>query len=144
MLLSEFEDTEDDEATLGTTIRLLWIEVGILMKSTRVKQTNRSKVKSIGEQIHTNPTVYENMLSHIQMVESINILGYSRLFNQGILKKGIPTKEYGFQLPENPEQHNLLIEILRYLETVAAVPMLQIINKVCGHFPPSFLLSIHS
>lgn len=157
VVASVLEDTKD-VATLGMAIRatrLLWNEMpfynefvksdgvekilGILVKSTRVEQTNRSEVKSIVEQNPYERERVEFMLSHIQMMESIN----SRVFDQEILKKSKPIDEDGFQLPEDPEQHNLFMEILRCLEAVTVVPTLQIIYNVCGNFPPLFLFRVH-
>lgn len=155
VVASVLEDTKD-VATLGMAIRatrLLWNEMpfynefvksdgvekilSILVKSTRVEQTNRSEVKSIVEQNPYERERVEFMLSHIQMMESIN----SRVFDQEILKKSKPIDEDSFQLPEDPEQHSLFMEILRCLEAVTAVPTLQIIYNVSQNeslAPPTF------
>lgn len=148
VVASVLEDTKD-VATLGMAIRatrLLWNEMpfynefvrsdgvekilGILVKSTRVEQTNRGEIQSIVEQNPYERERVEFMLSHIQMMESIN----SRVFDQEILKKSKPIDEDGFKLPEDPEQHNLFMEILKCLEAVTVVPTLQIIYNVSAKF----------
>lgn len=144
VVASVLEDTKD-VATLGMAIRatrLLWNEMpfynefvksdgvekilDILVNGTRVEQTNRSEIKSIVEQSPYEHERVEFMLSHIQMMESIN----SRVFDQEILKKSKPIDEDSFKLPEGPEQNSLFMEIFRCLEAVTAVPSLQIIYNV--------------
>lgn len=148
VVASVLEDTKD-VATLGMAIRatrLLWSEMpfynefvksdgvekilSILVKSTQVERTNHTEAKSICEQ---NPYEHERvefMLSHIQMMESIN----SRAFDHEILKKTKPIDDDGFEIPKDPEQYNLFMEILKCLEVVTALPTLQVIYSVSDHF----------
>lgn len=151
VVASVLEDTKD-VATLSMAVRatrLLWSEMpfydefvrsdgvekilDILVKNTMVEQREHSK--SIVEQNPYERERVEFMLSHIQMMESIN----SRVFDHEILKKSKPVEEDGFRIPTEPEQHNLFIEILKCLEVVTAVPTLRIIYNVSiDHYPSIF------
>lgn len=143
VVASVLEDTKD-VATLSMAIRatrLLWSEMpfydefvrsdgvekilDILVKNTMVEQS-KPEVQSIVEQYPYERARVEFMLSNIQMMESIN----SRVFDHEILKKSKPVGCDGFQIPKEPEQHNLLAEILKCLEVVTAVPTLRIIYNV--------------
>lgn len=143
VVASVLEDTKD-VSTLGMAVRatrLLWNEMpfnqefvrsdgvdkilSILVQNTIVEQCKRD-VKSIVEQNPYESGRVEFMLSSIPMMELIN----SRAFDQEILKKSKPIVDDGFRIPIDPEQHNLVLEILKCLETVTAVPTLQIIYNV--------------
>lgn len=149
VMASVLEDSKD-VATLGMAVRatrLLWSEMpfydefvrsdgvekilDILVKHTKVEP--KREVQSIVEQYPYERERVEFMLSHIQMMESIN----SRVFDHEILKKSKPIDDDGFRIPTDPEQHNLFIEILKCLEVVTAVPTLRIIYNV-SHFYDSY------
>lgn len=130
---SVLEDTKD-VPTLGMAVRatrLLWSEtpflnefvhsdgvekiLGIMIKYTMVEQ-QKKEMKSLVEQSPYERNRVEFMETHIPIMETIN----SRVFDQEILKKNKPVDEDGFQIPEDSEQHNLLIEILKCLEVVTS------------------------
>lgn len=143
VVASVLEDSKD-VSTLGMAVRatrLLWTEMAfydefvrsdgvekildILVKNTIVEQ-NKREVKSLVEQNPYEKERVEFMETHIQMMESIN----SRVFDHEILKKSKPVDENGFQIPTDPEQHSLFMEILKCLEVVTTVPTLRIIYNV--------------
>lgn len=143
VVASVLEDTKD-VPTLGMAIRatrLLWNEMpfydefvrsdgvdrmlGILANTTIVEPSTR-EVKSVVEQNPHEKERVEFMETHIQIMETINSLAFDR----EILKKSKPVDDEGFRIPSDPEQHNLLIEILKCLEIVTSVPTLRIIYSV--------------
>lgn len=144
---SVLEDSKD-VATLGMAVRatrLLWSEtpflnefvqsdgvekiLDIMIKYTMVEQPK--KEMSLVEQNSYEKNRVEFMETHIQIMETIN----SRVFDQEILKKNKPVDEDGFRIPDDSEQHNLLMEILKCLEVVTSSNSnLRIIYNVRMHF----------
>lgn len=143
VVASVLEDTKD-VATLSMAIRatrLLWSEMpfydefvrsdgvekmlGILTKTTIVEPLNR-EAKSIVEQNPYEKERVEFMETNIPHMETIN----SCAFDHEILKKSKPVDDEGFQIPNDPEQHILLIEMMKCLEIVTGVPALRIIYSV--------------
>ncbi|XP_031631636.1 uncharacterized protein LOC116345956 [Contarinia nasturtii] len=134
VLASVLEDTKD-VATMGMAVRatrLLWNEMpfnnefvqsdgvekilGILIKYTIVEQ-KKPEPQSLVEQNPYEKDRVEFMETHIQIMETIN----SRVFDHEILKKSKPVDEDGFRMPDDSEQCNLVMEILKCLETVTSI-----------------------
>lgn len=130
---SVLEDTKD-VATLGMAVRatrLLWSEtpflnefvqsdgvekiLGIMVKHTIVELPKKETMSLVEQNPYEKERV-EFMETHIQIMETIN----SRVFDHEILKKNKPVDEDGFRIPDDPEQHNLLTEILKCLEFVTS------------------------
>lgn len=134
VVASVLEDTKD-VATMGMAVRatrLLWSEMpfndefvrsdgvekilGILIEYTLVEQ-KKPEPKSLVEENPYERERVEFMETHIQFMESIN----SRVFDHEILKKSKPVDDDAFRVPDDPEQYNLVMEILKCLETVTSV-----------------------
>lgn len=130
---SVLEDSKD-VATLGMAVRatrLLWSEtqflnefvqsdgvekiLGIMVKYAIIEQPKKETMSLVEQNPYENGRV-EFMETHIQFMESIN----SHVFDQEILKKNKPIDEDGYRIPDDPDQQNLLREILRCLETVTS------------------------
>lgn len=143
VIASVLEDTKD-ASTLGMAVRatrLLWNEMpfyddfvrsdgvdkilSILVNSTLIEPKKRD-CQSVVEQNPYEKERVEFMETHIQIMETVN----SRVFDHEILKKAKPVVDDSFQIPLEPEQHNLFIEILKCLEMVTSVPTLRIIYNV--------------
>lgn len=143
VMASVLEDTKDIPTLCMTVraIRLLWNEMpfyeefvrfdgvdkilGILVKGTMVDRKIEA-VKSITEQNPYEKERVEFMETHIQFMESVN----SKVFDYEILKTTKPAVVDIFQIPDSQEQRELLVEILKCLETVTSVPALRIVYNV--------------
>lgn len=130
---SVLDDTKD-VATMGMAVRatrLLWNEMSfnnefvrsdgvekildILIKYTCVER-KKPEPQSLVEKNPYEKGRVEFMEEHIEM-ELIN----SRVFDHEILKKSKPVDDDGFRIPNDPEQRNLIMEIMKCLETVTSI-----------------------